>query len=200
MTFRFQDYRTLFLGASLISVLLAASPVLSTVVSFPRGGERFSELWLLGPNHMAEDYPFNVRVGENYSVYLGLSNHMGEAMYYAVYVKFRNQSQPLPNSTLSQPSSLSSLYELRAFAADGGTWEKLVTFSFLEFSRFGNSSFVKGLVINDQVVHVDSSAVWDVEHVGLYYQLFFELWLYDVPLQGFVFHNRFVGIWINMTG
>jgi hypothetical protein len=200
MTLRFQDYRSLFLGASLVSLLLAASPALSTVVFLPRGGERFSEFWVLGPNRMAEDYPFNVRVGEQYNVYVGLGNHLGEAAYYAVYVKFRNQTQSLPNSTLSEPSSLPSLYEMRAFADDSGTWEKFVTFSFLEFSRFGNSSFVNGLIINDQVVPVDSSAIWDVEQVGFYYQLFFELWLYDVTSERFVFHNRFVGIWLNMTG
>ena len=50
--------------ASLAGVLLAVSPALSTSVSFPTGGERFSELWLLGPNHMADDYPFNVRFGD----------------------------------------------------------------------------------------------------------------------------------------
>jgi hypothetical protein len=200
MTLRFQDYRSVFLGVSLVCLLLAASPALSTVVSLPRGGERFSELWVLGLNHMAEDYPFNIHVWDQYSVYVGLGNHLGEAGYYAVYVKFRNQTEPLPNATLSEPSSLPSLYEFRAFAADGGTWETLVTFSVLGFSRVGNSSFVKDFIINDQVVHFDSSATWDVEQVGFYYQLFFELWLYDTSSQEFMFHNRFVGIWLNMTG
>jgi hypothetical protein len=200
MMLRFQDYRSLFLGVSLISLLLAASPALSVVVSLPRGGERFSELWLLGPNHMAENYPFNVHVGEQYSVYLGLGNHMGESMYYAVYLKFRNQTQLLPNATISVPSSLPSLCEFRAFVSDGGAWEKLVTFSVLETSRFENSSYVKRLMVNDRDLLVDSSGIWDSENNGFYYQLFFELWLYDVALQSFGFHNRFVGIWLNMTG
>jgi len=199
MTLRFQDYRTLFLGISLGFVLLAASPALSIVISFPSGEERFSELWLLGPNHMAEDYPFNVQVGEQYNVYLGLGNHMGGSMYYAVYVKFRNQTQPLPNAIMSLPSSLPSLYEFRAFVPDGGAWEKLVTFSVLEASLYENLSFVNRLVINDRGVRVSSSAIWDSENKGFYYQLFFELWLYDVTSQSFRFHNRLVGIWLNMT-
>lgn len=37
--------------------LLVASPVLSRVAIWPRT-EFFTELWVLGPNHMAEDYPF----------------------------------------------------------------------------------------------------------------------------------------------
>ena len=196
---KFQDYSTLFLVSSLAFVLLAASPALSIVVSFPRGGERFSELWLLGPNHMAEDYPFNVRVGEQYSVYLGLGNHMGGSMYYAVYVKFRNQTQPLPNATTSTPSALPPLNEFRTFVSDGGTWEKLVTFSVSEASSFENASFVNRLIINDQNTWVNSSAIWDSENKGFYYQLFFELWFYNVASESFEFYNRFVGIWLNMT-
>jgi hypothetical protein len=124
---------------------------------------------------------------------------MGGSMYYVVYVKFRNQTQPLPNATLAMPSSMSSLYEFRAVVVDGGTWEKLVTFSVLEASSFENSSHVNCLVIDGRVLRVDSSAVWDSEQKGFFYQLFFELWLYNVASESFEFHNRFVGIWLNMT-
>jgi hypothetical protein len=199
MTSKLQDYRNLLLAASLIALLLAALPAVSVLVSFPKVGEMFSELWLLGPNHMAEDYPFNVKVGESYTVYLGVGNHMGGSMYYAVYVKFRNQTQALPNATASAPSSLPILYEIRAFIPDGGTWEKLVAFSVSEASQFETSSFVNRLVINDRGVWTNSSAVWDLERNGFYYQLFFELWIYDVVSQSLGFHNRFVGIWLNMT-
>jgi len=49
------------------------------------------------------------------------------------------------------------------------------------------------------VISMDSSSGWDLENSGFYYQVFFELWLYDTSLQGFQYHNRFVGIWLNMT-
>ena len=197
---RFQDYRTLFQVACLGFVLSAVSPALSQVVSFPGGGERFSELWLLGPDHMAEDYPFNVRVGELNTVYLGIGNHLGCSAYYAVYVKFRNQTQPLPNSTVSAASSLPSICEFRGFVSDGGEWETLVDFAVLSGFVHGNLSFVEGLSVNGREVWVNSSAVWDSEYKGFYYQLFFELWLYNVTSQSFQFHDRFVGIWLNMTG
>ena len=196
----FEDYRTVFLVSVLVSVLLAASPALSIVVSLPSGGERFSELWVLGPNRMAEDYPFNVRGGEEYKIYLGIGNHMGGVMYYGVLVKFRNQSQLLPNSTLGLASSLPVLCEFRAVVEDGGTWEEEVRFSFPEIVRLGNMSNVKGLVINDRLVGVDAVAGWDSEQAGCYFQLFFELWLYDAGAKEFGFHNRFVGVWLNMTG
>jgi hypothetical protein len=41
--------------------------------------------------------------------------------------------------------------------------------------------------------------MWDSESHGFLFQLFFELWLYDLASQGFQYHNRFVGVWLNMT-
>lgn len=195
MTLRLQDYRNLLLVVCLIALLLAALPAVSVLVNFPKTSERFSELWLLGPGHMAENYPFNITAGQPYTVYLGMGNHMGSSSYYAVDIKFRNQTQPLPNATESSPSPLPVLYEIRAFVQNDQTWEKLITFSI----SYENSSFVDRLVINDRSVWTNSSAVWDPERVGFYYQLLFELWIYDPVSNNIGFHNRFVTMWLNMT-
>jgi len=195
-----EEYRTVFAAGSLVIMLIVATPTLGLIVPFPRGIERFSEFWVLDPNHMAEDYPFNVRVNESYSVFVGVGNHLGSSSYYSVYVKFRNQTQPLPNATASEPSPLPPLYEFRALVVDGGTWEAPLTFSVLNpFSRNDDSAFVGRLSINDLVFSVNASAKWDSENSGFYYQIFLELWLYDTASQSFRFHNRFVGIWLNVT-
>jgi len=195
-----EDYRTLFAVATLVLILVAAFPTLSLVVAFPRGGERFSELWVLGPNHMAEGYPFNVRVGEEYRIFVGVGNHLGSSSYYMVCVKFRNQSQPLPDVSNSLPSPLAPLFEFRFFIVDGESWEAPLTFAFLEVSGLEDSCLVRRMMINDVVFLVDFSSSWDSENNGFYYQLFFELWLYDATSRGFRFHDRFVGIWLNATG
>jgi len=194
-----EDYRTAFMVVSLALILIVVFPAVSLVVPFPSGVERFSELWVLGPNHMAEDYPFNVTVNEEYHVFVGVGNHMGYSARYMVCVKFRNRTQPLPNMSNSKSSPLSPLYEFQAFVADGATWEAPVTFAFLEVSRFDNSCLIRRMSINDVVFWVDSPSSWDSENSGFYYQLFFELWLYNVTSQSFQFHNRFVGIWLNVT-
>jgi len=196
----FEDYRTVFQVGSLVFVLLAASPALSLVVSFPRGGESFSELWLLGPNHMAEDYPFNVQAGEDYSLFLGVGNHLGHSAYYLVYAKFRNQTQPLPNASSSEPSSLSSLYTFEFFLADGDVWETPVIFQVLSASFQGNVVVVDRISVDDRAFQVGCSLTWDSENSGFYFQLFFELWLFNSTRSSFQFHDRFVGIWLNMTG
>ena len=87
-----EDYRALFMMATLGLALVAVSPMLGVILPFGRGSERFSEFWLLGPDHMAEGYPFNVRAGEEYSVFVGVGNHMGSSEYYKVCVKFCNGS------------------------------------------------------------------------------------------------------------
>ena len=178
--------------------LIVVSPTVAMFVSLP-GGEPFSELWLLGEGHMAEDYPFDVRENETYRVYLGVGNHMGLSEYYRVYVKFRNQSEPLPDVLNGTPSALPPLFEYRLFVRENETWETMVTFSFSGVSVEGNVSHVSGVTVDGSVVFVDKIAAWDSEGNGYYYQLFFELWLYDVASSGFRFHDRFVGLWLNMT-
>jgi uncharacterized membrane protein len=194
-----EEYRTLFMVATLGLALVAASPALSVVVRFQGSSERFSKLWLLGPGHMVEDYPFNVTVGETYSVFVRVDNHMGCSEYYVVYVKFRNSTQSLPDVSGSLPSSLPPLYEFRFFVADGKAWESPVTFAFQDVSFQDYSVFVGGVSINGVTFPVNASAVWDSENTGFNFQLFFELWRYDKTLQSFQFHNRFVGLLLNIT-
>jgi len=195
---KLEDYRTIFLIVSLVGVPVITSPAL--VFVFPaRGGERFSELYVLGPNRMAEDYPSNMKADEAYKIFLGIGNHMGSSACYVLYVKLRNQSELLPNSTGGTPSPLPALYEYRVFLGDGGIWEKQVNFSFRGFSFYGNSCTVETLTVNGLDLHVGKVTSWDSENRGYYLQLFFELWIYNSESNGFSFHNRFVGIWLNMT-
>jgi len=194
-----EEYRTVFVAGSLILMLIVSAPTLGLIVPSIRT-ESFSELWVLGPNHKAEDYPFNIKVNESYSIFVGVGNHIGDLSYYLLYVKLRNQTEPLPNATTSESSPLSPLSEYQVFVADGGTWEAPLKFSVLEASRNDDSLSVGRMSINDVTSVVTTSARWDSEHKGFYYQLFFELWLYNVASQSFQFHNRFVGIWLNITG
>jgi len=193
------EYRTLFIAATLGLILVAASPTLGFVLTFP-GGERFSELWVLGPGHMAEDYPFDVKVNETYKVFVGVGNSMGSSCYYLIYVKFRNQTESLPNATAGTPSPLPALYEYRFFVKDSGIWEAPLEFSFSQISISENRCLVETLTINDVAFRVDKLVTWDLNYTGFYYQVFIELWRYNVESEVFEFHNRFVSIWLNMTG
>lgn len=208
-----EDYRTLFMVVTLGLALIAASPAIALVVPFGGGSEQFSEFWLLGPNHAAEDYPFNVSAGEMYSVFVGVDNYMLSPEYYKVYVKFGNSTQLDFNS--SKPSSLPPLYEFQGFVGDGDFWESPVTFGFQNVSLVDKVLSVDNVttdaliedavlsvdevVINGIVFPVDAHTSWDAEKGGFYFRLSFELWRYDTTLKSFMFHNRIVGLPLNMT-
>jgi len=194
----FQNVKLVYVFSCVALCLVILSPTLAAVVTFPEG-EKFSELWILGPNHMFEGYPFNVAVGKSYKVYLGVSNQMGELGYYRVYVKFRNESEPLPNSTAGAPSPLEPIFEYDIFLMDNETWERELSFSFNDVSFEGSVCRVSKVLVGGYAVDVNKIAVWNETSNAFYYELFFELWIYNATVSGFQFHNRWVGLWLNMS-
>jgi hypothetical protein len=195
---KLEDYKQVFATIGLVGVLLFATPALGLVVHLP-SGEKFSELWVLGSGHMAEDYPFNVRENESHLVYLGVDNRLSSSAYYEVIVKFANQSDSLPDTAAGVPSSLPGLYEYRVFLQDGQSWERPSTFSFSQVSAAQNRSVVGGLRVNGVTLSVEKPEVWDDGNSGYFYELFMELWIYNVASGAFQFHNRYVGLWLNVT-
>lgn len=194
-----EKFRSWLVVASLGLMLVAAFPTINLLIRLPSDSESFSELWLLDPNHKAEDYPFNVSVNVTYSVFVGVGNRLGYSAYYRVFLKFRNQTQPLPVDSDSTPSPLPALYEFDFFARDGEVWETLVNFNVLESDYSNDALTVKTLSINDVNFRVDSISLWNTEKKGFYYQLFFELWLFSNATQKFAYNSRFVSLWLNVT-
>lgn len=192
------DYKSMFMVAGLIGIIVFSVPSVLVFVRLPIG-EQFSELYVLGSSHMADGYPFNVSAGTDYRIYLGVGNHMGEAEYYRVIVKFRNATEPLPNATENAASSLPELYAYNVFLSDGRTWEETLNFSFSDVKFGPNVSSISRMRINGALVNVDKIAVWNDTNNGFYYELFFELWIYDAEAGNFQYHNRCCGIRLNMT-
>jgi hypothetical protein len=192
------EYRYVFVAVGLIGVILFSVPSALLVVRLP-SGEQFSELYVLGPGHLAEGYPFNVSAGGNYSVYLGVEDHLGSAAYYEVVLKFGNSSGLLPNTASGVASPLPALYRCEVFLTDGQAWEGALSFSFSDVTFGMNVSSVGRIQINGAWVNVNESALWDDVNNGYFYQVFAELWLYNATSNSFGFHNRFVSLWLNMT-
>src|SRR4030042_4185963 len=124
-----QEYKILFMVIISVSALLVASPALQRLLTLPQT-EFFTELWLLGPEHKGENYPFNITRNENYNVFLGVANQLGHCAYYVVQVKFRNLTQSAADSFNRTSSSLPSLYSITAVVADKETLEIPIVFSF----------------------------------------------------------------------
>jgi hypothetical protein len=184
--------------------LLVASPALSRVLVWPRT-EFFTELYILGSNDMAEDYPFNISSGQNYAVTLGIGNQLGYCAYYVVEVKFRNETQSAPSSfgapgSLS-PSSLPSLFNISAFLADEDTWQMPLTFSFsYGFDETLLEVEFSSLTLNGAVLSLQGdSSVWNATESRFYGDLVFELWLFNSSTSVFQYNGRYVDLKLNMT-
>ncbi len=197
-------YHTFFLMAIFISALILASPALSRLLVYPRT-EFFTEMWILDPNHRAENYPFNISSGQCYNIYLSIANRLGSCAYYMVQVKFRNSTQPLPTSfgpiDERTPSNLPSLYNLTFFVADKQVEERLITFSInYTVDKVLRKISLESMKLNDVTIGLSDYVIkWNSTKNGFYGFLFFELWLHNENSGRFEYHGRFVGLWLNMT-
>jgi hypothetical protein len=197
---RIAEYRVLYFLVVGVLAFIIVSPVLSRLLVWPRT-EFFTELWILGPNHMAEDYPYNVSRYENYSVFLGIGNRLGYLAYYNIAVKFRNQTQLAADTFNRTCSSLPALYNISAFVPDEGVVELPLTFS-LNYSYNDVLSRVEfySLTLNGVLLGLtDCTASWDSGRNEFMGNLFFEAWIYNATLGDFQYHERFVGLRLNMT-
>jgi hypothetical protein len=195
---KLEDYKLIFVAISLVGVLLIASPAIGGAIPLP-GSEQFSELYLLGPSHKAENYPYNIALGQSYSVYVNVGNHLGSTAYYAMYVKLGNQTDQLPNATRGTPSPLQPLYEYRFSIPDSKNWTRLLTFSVSNATIQATNSQINTLQINNVPFNVDKPAMWNSNSTTFTYRLFFELWIYNGQTGSVEFNNRFVSLQLNLT-
>jgi uncharacterized membrane protein len=81
----------------LVSCIIFAAGLTIFVILTPKQGEHFTEFYILGPNHLASDYPTNLTLGENATVILGIINHENTLMNYTIEVWLSNQTTVFNN-------------------------------------------------------------------------------------------------------
>ena len=222
------QYKALFIVVTAVLALLVASPALQRVLVYPQT-DFFTGLSLLGPGHMAENYPYNITNGEKYTVFLGINNQLGACAYYQIEVKFRNETQSAPNSLNFTASSLPSLYNVTAFVADKESLEIPVNFAFdYSFKNVtqtvytnvtvsngvGQNGTVEQIAENVPVLQANFNSLsfngetlnlqryssdWNPQTDVFYGNLVFELWIYNGAIGSFQYNERFVDLTLNMT-
>ena len=85
-SWRGQSLADRVLSVFLVLAIAGAIGVLGYVIATPKIGERFTEFYILGPQGKAENYPKELKVGEEGKVILGIVNHEQERMSYQVEV------------------------------------------------------------------------------------------------------------------
>ncbi len=197
---KIQRYKLVILSIFLASALIVASPALQQLTLFPQT-QYLTELSLLGKNHEAV-YPSNITEGENYRLYLDVTNHLGSCAYYVVEMKFRNLTQSGPDSFNHTHSDLPSLGSLTVFAADEAQVELPIDVSFQYNVNERNSSILdmQAISLNGAVLDVNATSIAkDPITRGFYGNLFFELWLYNDTANAFTYNERYVSLWLKFN-
>jgi len=75
------------LSVILTIAILGTIGVLIFIFAFPKGGEKFTEFYILGLDGKATDYPEELRPGETGKVIVGIVNHEQQTVSYRVEVR-----------------------------------------------------------------------------------------------------------------
>jgi uncharacterized membrane protein len=73
-----------------ISIIFAISMTIYVIIT-PKEGEKFTEFYVLGPGGKAEDYPTNLKVGEEGEVIIGVVNHEYANVTYPLEVRLNGR-------------------------------------------------------------------------------------------------------------
>jgi uncharacterized membrane protein len=84
----------------LIITILLVIISLIYVITIPKTGEQFSELYILGPTGKAEGYPHNLTTQENATITIGLANHENQPINYTIQIWLINQTTLINNQTI----------------------------------------------------------------------------------------------------
>jgi len=123
-------------------------------------------------------------------------NQMGCSMLYSIYVKLRNQTQPMPIPNNSSPCPIASICEFTFSIPNGEVWESEIDFNILKVSVTDNKLTINAISINGTAYKGNYVAAYDDFHNSYPFQFIFELWYFDVSQDEFQFHDRFVYLWL----
>jgi len=192
-TINLSEFKIIFVAIGLVGVLLIASPAIASFVQLP-GGERFSELYILGPQHTASGYPSALKVGEpTPTLFVGVTNDMGSSQLYSLSFKLANRTDPLPDQTIGSPSPIQQLFNYRMALVDNATKEYPVRLEITNASHSTNQATLNSLEVNGMSFNINKpSLISNDTSRAFYYRFIVELWIYNSETQLFEYNNRFV--------
>ena len=89
-------------GVTLLALCLLGAAALTTIFVFsvPKGGEQYSEFYLLDENQTTAQYPNLTLVGQDYPMYVGVGNHESRNITYTIETwKMRTEFNNVTNTT-----------------------------------------------------------------------------------------------------
>lgn len=130
-----QNYSTLdkVLTVALALSIVFAIGTLGYVLTTPRDGERFTELYILGPDGKATNYPTNLTVNETGQVILGVTNLEHRTVNYTIeMIDQRGQFVNETGNRTFVAEENETMQGWRLQLEHNETWEENVTFAMEE--------------------------------------------------------------------
>lgn len=188
-----RKYVVLLLIVVATLALFIVSPIVSQLFATTET-DHFTEFSLLGPNHDTKTYPYSIKSGQAFTLYLNIDNHLGSQGYYLIRIKFRDQTDSAPNSFDKTSSSMPSLMDIPAVVNNDESLETALKIALI----YSSPSTLSGMNINGSLVSGRSISIANSTS-GYFGNLFFELWLYNNSTSTFEYNQRYVGIWLKLT-
>jgi hypothetical protein len=123
---------------------------------------------------------------------------MSLSNYYTCKVKLGTDYAGFPNTTLGEPSPLSTLYEFNQFIETGKSWETPLTFSVNNLTISEGDLLLESITINGHVYTLNKQVQYDSERTGYFVTLFVELWIYNQKNGLSEFNNRYVSLTLKL--
>jgi uncharacterized membrane protein len=126
-----------FLTVGIAIMMILSVGMLIYIIVVPREGESFTEFYVLGSGHMADDYPGNFPAGEIQNIYLGIGNHEHRVMNYSVFMSISDNSD---NKTVGSFDNVTVSTLVRPWmeisVRDGETMEIPCNFSITQIGSY----------------------------------------------------------------
>lgn len=195
---KLSQYQLVFVAVFLVGALLIASPAIGLFVTFPMGTP-FSEIYVLGSDQKFAASLYNATLGQPFTLYVGVGNHEEHSTYYAVDVKLRNATEPLPNATAGTVAGLPTLYSERFVCQNDQAIQKQLNFTITDLSIDNNQTVLRSININGDTFQINHPSAWDNATNTFYYELIFELSAFNTQSGSMVFTGRYSTQQLNVT-
>ena len=168
----------------LVVLLIVMIAFISSI--WPSQENYFIELGILGKNKTADAYFSNldsiIEVGLQSEWYLYVHNHMDSVQNISLRIKILNSTMTLPNDNNNEYSPYESFAEFPLSLSVNETIFVPFIWGISDIVIQNDSVAIKQLIVNSQICEVDIMNFSDS-----YFQLVFELWVYEDSSQEYKF-------------
>lgn len=145
---------------------------------WPRYEMKFFEVGLLGKDKMARDFfpdeNSTISIFSPIDWHIYVHNHMGNNQDVTIRVKLIDSKSPLPNDREQKPLQSIPIIEYPLSLSIDETQFIPFFWTLLEVDVQGETTILKSIMVNDQIVVVDTPNYLDST-----FRLVFELWIYN---------------------